>query len=339
MSEEITGLTGMWSDLDLRSDAHSRKALPATIEQALTILPSALPPTIIICTGNGLHCWWLLKEPYIFDDEQDRRDAMRIVARWHTLLQLNAASHGWAYERLSDLARVLRIPGTHNVKNPSEPKESLRIPLRTGGTTCVSSRNCWTPVGSPTRKRRSERPGNGQSGSRTNLWSSNIAARIPEETLNAWMEADMRFCNTWLRQRHDLKDQSNSGYDLALACFGVAAGLSEQQIVDLIVHHRSHHGLGHRTRADYFQRTIAKGRRRPAARLFRQRHVLPQVRHRARRTRRRMASRVLRPPGLRTTPGRCCARTFRRRSASPLFGSSSSREKSPCTTWRWGRRA
>ena len=46
-SEEITGLTGMWSDLDLLSDAHSKKALPQTVQQALTILPASMPPTII----------------------------------------------------------------------------------------------------------------------------------------------------------------------------------------------------------------------------------------------------------------------------------------------------
>ena len=84
------------------------------------------------------------------------------------------------------------------------------------------------------------------------------AARIPQELLDAWMREDMRFRNTWLRQRHDLKDQSQSGYDLALACFGMDAGLSEQQIVDLIVHNRSLFARSHRTRLDYFQRTIAK---------------------------------------------------------------------------------
>ena len=48
--------------------------------------------------------------------------------------------------------------------------------------------------------------------------------RVPQEILDGWLEQDMRFRNTWLRQRHDLKDQSNSGYDMALACFGVDAG-------------------------------------------------------------------------------------------------------------------
>lgn len=75
------------------------------------------------------------------------------------------------------------------------------------------------------------------------------------------MRIDMRFKNTWLRQRHDLRDQSQSGYDLALADFGVTAGLSEQQIVDLIVHHRSRYSQKQRTRIDYFQRTIATASR------------------------------------------------------------------------------
>ena len=61
----------------------------------------------------------------------------------------------------------------------------------------------------------------------------------PRRCSTAGWPRDLRFRNTWLRQRHDLKDQSQSGYDLALADFGVDAGLSEQQIVDLIIHHRS----------------------------------------------------------------------------------------------------
>ena len=88
------------------------------------------------------------------------------------------------------------------------------------------------------------------------------AARLPEDMLDGWMREDMRFRNTWLRQRHDLRDQSNSGYDLALACFGMDAGLTEQQIVDLIIHNRAQHGRPQRTRLDYFQRTIAKAAQR-----------------------------------------------------------------------------
>jgi hypothetical protein len=45
---------------------------------------------------------------------------------------------------------------------------------------------------------------------------------------------------------------------MALAAFGAQAGLTEQQIVDLIVHHRRLYARSQRTRLDYFQRTIAK---------------------------------------------------------------------------------
>jgi hypothetical protein len=92
--------------------------------------------------------------------------------------------------------------------------------------------------------------------------------RIPEDLLKMWMDPEvvgaqmaMKFKNTWSCQRHDLKDQTGSGYDLALANFGVGLGLSEQQIVDMIVHHRAIHHQKPRTRADYFQRTIAKAER------------------------------------------------------------------------------
>ena len=53
------------------------------------------------------------------------------------------------------------------------------------------------------------------------------------------------------------EDQSQSGYDLALANFGVDAGLKPQQIVDLIVHHRRIHAQKARTRLDYYMRTIS----------------------------------------------------------------------------------
>ena len=125
----------------------------------------------------------------------------------------------------------------------------------------------------------------------------NTDARIPQEMLDGWMAADMRFKNTWLRQRHDLKDQSQSGYDLALANFGTEAGLTEQQIVDLIIHHRRQYGQKPRTRLDYFQRTIAKASRQspgadapavlPARRLQAPRPAT--LRPRARTARRRQA--------------------------------------------------
>ena len=263
-SEEIAGIVGLWADLDLRSEAHDKKALPASIQDALSIIPELLPPTLVVATGNGAHAWWLFKEPYIFASDEERRAAARLIARWQTLLRLNAAARGWAFDRLADLARVLRIPGTVNAKDPANPKP-VTLFSHTDRRYNPSDFEEWldeAAVPDPATEEQAARDWAERFKDKPLVIKLN--ARIPQEMLERWMEADLRFRNTWFRQRHDLHDQSQSGYDLALACFGVDAGLTEQQIVDLIIHHRCLHRQKHRTRLDYYQRTIAKASKRNA---------------------------------------------------------------------------
>jgi hypothetical protein len=261
-SEEISGLAGIGSDLDLRSEAHGNKPLPTSIVEALSILPPLMPPTIIIYTGNGLHCWWLFKEPYIFESDEERTEVARLVARWHTMLRLKSAARGWVYDRLSDLARVLRIPGTQNHKDPANPKDVV-VHSRTDQFYNLSDFTEFlddAAIPDPEEEERAAREWKERFADKPLVINPNPT--IPQEMLDAWMREDMRFRNTWNRQRHDLKDQSGSGYDLALACFGMDAGLSEQQIVDLICQHRKVHNLRSRNRLDYYQRTIARAAKR-----------------------------------------------------------------------------
>lgn len=252
-SEEIACIAGLWADFDLKSEAH-RKALPATIPDALSIIPHGMPPSIVVATGNGAHAWWLFKEPWIFDDAVERERAAGLVHRWHTLLQENAQQRGWSFDRLSDLARVLRIPGTVNAKDPANLKP-VTLHSHTGRRyNPTDFDELLSGIVVPVVSLRQP------SIAGQNALTVNPNATAPEDRLSRWMEADLRFRNTWLRQRHDLKDQSQSGYDLALADFGVEAGLADQEIVDLLVHHRRIHGQRQRTRLDYFERTIAKAR-------------------------------------------------------------------------------
>jgi hypothetical protein len=257
-SNEVAGIVGLWADLDLKSNAHPKGALPATVEDALKILPKELPPTFLILTGNGVHAWWLFKEPLIFETEQERADAAGLAKRWQTLLGLNAASHGWAFDRLSDLARVLRVPGTRNCKDSANPKP-VEIYLQTDRRYNPSDLSKYFDEQGVPDAEEQERA--------AQAWKDRFAdkslaidpsATIPEDLLARYMAASPRFQNTWHRRRDDLKDQSQSGYDLALANYGFEAGLSEQQIVDLMIHHRRIHSQRPRTRLEYFQRTIAK---------------------------------------------------------------------------------
>jgi hypothetical protein len=260
-SEETAGICGCWADFDLRSDAHDKKALPTSIPDALSIIPELMQPTIVIATGNGAHGWWLFKEPYIFDGDDDRQTIANQSTRWQTLLSLIASSRGWAFDRLPDLARVMRIPGTQNLKDPANPKD-VTVHSFTDRRYNISDFTQYldgAAIPDPQAQEKAARE-----------WAEcltdtplviNTDARITQEMLDGWMAADMRFRNTWLHQRNDLKDQTQSGYDLALADFGVFAGLNEQRIVDLICHNRALHSQKPRTRLDYYQRTIAKAAR------------------------------------------------------------------------------
>lgn len=260
-SEEASGICGIGSDLDLKSEAHNVKPLPATIPEALKILPAGMPPSILVLTGNGVHPWWLFKEPLIFDSEEERKDAARVLARWHALLGRNAARHGWSYDKLSDLARILRIPGTRNLKDPANPKAVTILSVNDRRYNLSDFEEFLDREGVLDAKAQE---------TAAQEWSEKFAdkhlvidltKRIGQDRIDMWMRDDLRFRNTWLRQRHDLKDQSQSGYDLALACFGMDAGLSEQEIVTLIIHHRALYSRPQRTRVDYFQRTIGKANR------------------------------------------------------------------------------
>jgi hypothetical protein len=262
VSAEVAGIVGLWADLDLKSDAHPKAALPATVEDAMKILPDEFPPTFVVRTGNGAHAWWLFREPLIFESDEDRRNASALALRWQSMLRLNAAAQGWAFDRLADLARVLRVPGTKNCKDAANPKP-VEIQSQTDRRYNPSDLAEFLEAHGVPDAEEQERATQG--------WKERVAdkplsvnpnATVPDDLLNRHMAVNPRFKKTWLLQREDLKDQSPSGYDLALANFGLEAGLSDQQVIDLMIHHRRIHGKPQRTRLDYFQRTISKASKR-----------------------------------------------------------------------------
>jgi hypothetical protein len=156
---------------------------------------------------------------------------------------------------------VLRIPGTVNAKDPENPKNVEIYSVQGRRYKPAEIRDYLDALAIP--------DANAQERAREELEQRfadsslivNLTAAVPEELLAQWLSRDLRFRRTWNRERDDMADQSGSGYDLALACFGVNAGLTDQQIVDLIVHHRRMHGDAQRKRVEYFQRTISKARK------------------------------------------------------------------------------
>lgn len=72
-------------------------------------------PSVVVDSGGGIHCYWLLKEPWIIDSD-DARQAAEIVQRAWVQQVIGADS------TVHDLVRILRVPGTLNFKyDPPRP--------------------------------------------------------------------------------------------------------------------------------------------------------------------------------------------------------------------------
>jgi putative DNA primase/helicase len=118
-------LPGFFFDLDIKGPAHKKTALPDWEEAWKLIRQFVLQPTIVIHSGHGLYPWWLFREPWVFKSEKERQQAVHLLRRFQETFKSLAHAQGWNLDTTSDLARVLRIPGTWNRKPGLEP-----VPVR-----------------------------------------------------------------------------------------------------------------------------------------------------------------------------------------------------------------
>lgn len=115
----VIAVPGLWADIDVKGEAHKGANLPPDGKAAMKIIQSIpLEPTAIVHSGHGLQVWWLFKELWIFDGDEERRRARDLSRRFQATLKAKAKEHGWSVDGTHDLARVLRLPGTYNHKLP-----------------------------------------------------------------------------------------------------------------------------------------------------------------------------------------------------------------------------
>ena len=114
-AKDSVALPALYIDLDV-----GKENAPATREDALALLAELVPvpPTMLVNSGNGLHCYFVLAEP-ITDFEQMRQ----VMRCWKTWIQGEAKERGFKIDSAFDLARVLRVPGTLNFKAEPLPVE------------------------------------------------------------------------------------------------------------------------------------------------------------------------------------------------------------------------
>ena len=128
-ADDIIGIPGLWLDLDYHSPgAHKvRHPLPPSEDAALSLLSAApYKPSLIVHSGHGLQVYWLFKEVAYFDTKTDRDVFGRLCRGWQQLFQQAGRDRGWHVDSTADLARVLRIPGTRNLKTGEAREVTVR---------------------------------------------------------------------------------------------------------------------------------------------------------------------------------------------------------------------
>jgi len=96
-------LTVLWADIDCNGDPVRRAAALARLRR---FLPA---PSIIIDSGGGWHCYWLLDIPYLLTGEAERKYAAALL---HGLFKALDGDPGY----VKSVASVMRLPGLVNTK-------------------------------------------------------------------------------------------------------------------------------------------------------------------------------------------------------------------------------
>jgi P4 family phage/plasmid primase-like protien len=104
--EAASECPALWVDIDC-----AKQGIIGDLAQAaLAYLPH--PPSIVVASGGGLHAYWVLETPA---DVQDAHVRDQVTVALRTLARVLAGDMACA-----EVARILRLPGTHNTKTATK---------------------------------------------------------------------------------------------------------------------------------------------------------------------------------------------------------------------------
>jgi len=116
-SADVGAIGGLWVELDHAGGVHTALNLPTPFQLLKFIESLPFQFSLLIDSTGGMHCHVLLKELWILDTPEEHAAAALLLRRLQRTIQIAARARGWQVDTTSDLARVLRVPGTFNHKS------------------------------------------------------------------------------------------------------------------------------------------------------------------------------------------------------------------------------
>lgn len=115
---DVTGLVGLWVDLDIAHAGDKTDGHPPDMAVALEILSAApVPPSLVVHSGHGIQPFWCFDEAWMLPDAATREAAWALCRDWVGLFQATAGGLGYTVDHAKDITRVLRVAGTINHKH------------------------------------------------------------------------------------------------------------------------------------------------------------------------------------------------------------------------------
>jgi len=190
------------------------------------------PPSMIISSGRGYHLYWLLDKVYQVKDR-----AELYIFKGHT----KGLSQALKGDSSFDLSRVLRVPGSLNLKDPENPREVELIEFNPNRRYRLSQFNQYRVKVKDIEIEKVDLSGK----------------KIPEKFWQI-LRKDTRLKITYEGKRTDLKDKSRSGFDMALVNMLIAYGFKGNEIAGIL--QTAPYNKGKKLKEQYLTLTIAKAK-------------------------------------------------------------------------------
>lgn len=237
-AKEAIGYQALCVDVDIKGSSHAKENLAESEEHALELIDAAFPgdwaPSLITNTGGGVQAFWILKEPWIFEDDDEADEGRALFEQ--TVRWLQSRADPIAVDPTITLSQIMRIPGTHNVKQ-AEPR-LVKVIRNTEGRFLPD--HMMDLVGTMPVKKTSDADKTYQG------IVLKEDANPPANKLAALLENETKFRAAWNKRLDQEKMQSGgdaslSSYDMTLVNFATQWHWTEQEKANLIIAFRRTH--------------------------------------------------------------------------------------------------